>query len=86
MRTKIASSNALLKELQSDNSVERNRDIASYCTSIDRTDAEEQIRKGQKKPQRFIHPQVHKRFFTLHMGQSESHYLYQLSVSFASGF
>jgi hypothetical protein len=34
--------------------------LVSYCTSIDRIDAEKQINKlkAKEKPQRFIHPQV----------------------------
>lgn len=85
-RSAIASSNALLKELQSDDSDERNRHIACYCTSIDRTDAEEQIRKGQKKPQRFIHPQVQLQSLFDRTERYKRHYLPKSSVSFTTGF
>ena len=47
------------KDLNLNNNEERvNRNLVSYCTSIDRTEAEQQINKIKSKPQRFIHPQV----------------------------
>lgn len=38
--------------------------VKQYCTSIERTDAESEISKNSenRKPQRFIHPQVFKMF------------------------
>ena len=44
-----------------------NRNLVSYCTSIDRTEAENQINEMKRKPQRFIHPQVRL------MGDAELH-------------
>ena len=46
------------KELHLNNEEAVNRNLVSYCTSIDRTEAEQQINKIKAKPQRFIHPQV----------------------------
>ena len=64
-RTPVSSSSTFPKELKFNNlDVLLSRNLVNYCTSIDRNDAEEQINKTKKKPQRFIHPQVWIRLYT----------------------
>lgn len=58
-RTPVSSSSTFPKGLNFNNlDALLSRNLASYCTSIDRNEADEQINKTKKKPERFIHPQV----------------------------